>query len=159
MSGKKTEKKTRVLFVDSANDLPSQIAEHYAQQMFGDRYEVYSAGPKKDIVDCDLISVMYCAGEDMRRQHSKKFDDTEALPKDGQYDYVIFLQKPVFAVWATKTPWQGKQILADMGTREEFKCTDEVELAQCLTDMIDRVKAWISANMNDPAKLQALVTA
>ena len=56
---KKAEKKCSVLFVDSLNDLSSQLAEYYTRKFYPGLYDVYSAGPKHEIVDCDLLSVMY----------------------------------------------------------------------------------------------------
>ena len=156
---KNATKKTMVLFVDSMNDLPSQLAEYYTKQLYPNLYEVYSAGPKKDIVDCDLLSVMYCQGDDLRLQFSKDFFDTEHLPKGEPDDYVIYTQKAVFEELAAKSPWQGRQILAHMGSREEFKCTDDAELAQELLDMAARVRDWVKQNMDDPAKLKAMVSA
>ena len=46
-----------------------------------------------------------------------------------------------------------------MGSREEFKCTDDAELAQELLDMAARVRDWVKQNMDDPAKLKAMVSA
>jgi arsenate reductase (thioredoxin) len=155
---KNRSKKVRVLFVDDKNDLASQIAEYYARQMFSDMYEVYSAGPEHDIIDCDLISVMYRAGEDIRHQISKDFGSAD-LPKDGEYDIVVYMQKSVFDRWSQKTHWKGKQIIQDMGSRADFKATDDVELDECLTEMVGRIKDWIKATMSDPDKLMALVVA
>ncbi|AGI48526.1 hypothetical protein TALC_01560 [Thermoplasmatales archaeon BRNA1] len=157
---KEGARKTVVLFVDSKNDLPSQLAEHYATQLYPGIYDVYSAGPEKDIVDCDLLSVMYCQGEDLRDLVSKDFFDEKRLPQgECPYDYVIYLQKAVFDKYSGKSPWKGRQILAHMGTREEFDCTDDAELAQCLLAMADRVRKWVQENMDDPEKLKALVSA
>ena len=52
----KREKKVRVLFVEQKNDYVSQIAEHFTNQLYSNTYEVYSAGPEKDIIDCEMIS-------------------------------------------------------------------------------------------------------
>ena len=156
---KKDAKKTMVLFVDRLNDLASQLGEYYTKQLYPNLYEVYSAGPKKDIVDCDLLSVMYCQGDDLRLQYSKDFFDTEHLPEGEPYDYIVYMQKDVFDELAHKSPWQGRQILAHMGSREEFKCTDDAELADELRAMADRVRKWVKENMDDPEKLKALVSA
>lgn len=88
--------KTMLLFVDRTNDLSSQLAEYYTNKFFPGKYEVYSAGPEKDIIDCDLLSVMYTAGEDLRTMRSKDFFDEEHLPKGEPYDYVIYTEKDVF---------------------------------------------------------------
>ncbi|MDC7950579.1 hypothetical protein PAA26_00470 [Methanomassiliicoccaceae archaeon COG_1] len=151
--------KMRVLFVDSMNDLPSQLAEYWTRKTYPDLYEAYSAGPEYDIVDCDLLGVMYGIGEDLRGQVSKGFSDDKILPKDGRYDYVVYTQQDVFEALARKSPWQGRQICVHLGTRKEFQCTDDKELAECLVAMSDRVREWVIANMDDPAKLGELVSA
>jgi len=154
----KQSKKTILLFVDRKNDLSSQLAEYYTKQLYSGKYEVYSAGPEKDIIDCDLLSVMYCQGEDLRNQSSKDFFNQGKLPKDEPYDYVIYTEKDVFEEFASKSPWQGRQILAHMGTRQEFTATDDAELANDLLDMANRVRDWVKANLDDPEKLKAMVS-
>lgn len=103
----KKGKKVRVLFVEQKNDYVSQIAEHFTNQMYPDQYEVYSAGPEKDIIDCEMISSMYQCGEDLRRQVSKDFKDRDYLREDEEYDIVVFLEKATYDEWASKTPGRG----------------------------------------------------
>jgi len=158
MFGKK-EKKVRVLFVDEKNDLTSQLAEYFTKEYFGNRYEAYSAGPKHELVDCELISVMYQRGEDMRRQVSKDFRDRDRLRDDEDYDIVVFLRKSVFDEWAKRTPWQGKQILFEMGSTADFAATDDLELSKCYSDLIDKVSTWVKENMEDPEKLRSMISA
>jgi protein-tyrosine-phosphatase len=158
MFGKK-DKKVRVLFVEEKNDLNSQLAEYFTKLYYGNRYEAYSAGPKKDMVDCEMISVMYQRGEDMRRQISKDFRDRDHLREDEDYDIVIYLQKNVFDEWAKRTPWQGRQILFELGGTEDFRATDDLELANCYSELIDRVSIWVKENMNDPEKLRSMISA
>jgi protein-tyrosine-phosphatase len=159
MSKKAAPVLLRVLFVDQKNDFVSQLAEHFAREMFPSLYETYSAGPEKDIVDCEMISVMYQNGEDIRRNVSKDFKDRDYLRADEQYDFVIYMEKATFDEWAPRTPWKGKQILAPMRTRKEYTATDDAELYDDYVKSIEEVKAWVSANMDDPEKLKALVTA
>ncbi len=157
---KKAEKKYRVLFVDSLNDLSSQLAEYYAGKIYPGMYEVYSAGPKHDIIDCDLLSVMYSNGDgDLRNQVSKDFADDRFLPKDNKFDFVVYTEKKVFDDLAHKSPWKGRQICAHMGSRDEFTATDDAELAAELMAMAGRVSAWVKENMDDPAKLESLISA
>lgn len=156
---KKPVNKFRVMFVDQKNDLTSQLAEYFTRNMFGNIYEVYSAGPEHDLVDCEMISVMYRSGEDIRRQVSKDFKNTELLREDQEYDIVIYLAKEVFEEWATKTPWQGKQILADLGSMDDFSATDDAELAKAYEQLIERVRKWVSDNMKDPANLKMMIVA
>ena len=157
MLGKK-EKSIKVLFVEEKNDLISQLAEYFTREYFGGKYEVYSAGPKKDLVDCELISVMYQRGEDMRRQVSKNFKDRDYLREDEDYDLVIYFQKKVFDEWAKRTPWQGKQILFEMEGTEAFQATDDLELANCYSKLIDKVSGWVKENMADPVNLRAKIS-
>ncbi len=156
---KKSVNKLRVMFVDQKNDSTSQLAEYFVRQMFDNLYEVYSAGPEHDFVDCELISVMYQSGEDMRRQVSKDFKNTDLLLADDQYDLIIYTSKNTYDEWSSKTPWNGKQILAEMGSVKDFPMTDDAELAQAYLQLADRVRSWVSENMADPEKLRSRVTA
>jgi protein-tyrosine-phosphatase len=158
MFGKK-EKKVKVLFIEEKNDLVSQLAEYFTKEYFGSKYEVYSAGPKKDMVDCELISVMYQMGNDMRRQVSKDFKDRDYLRDEEDYDLIIFLQKGVFGEWAKRTPWQGKQMLCEIASKDDFNATDDLELANCYSDLIEKVSAWVKENMADPEKLRSMISA
>ncbi len=155
----KGAKKIRILFVDSQNNRSSQLAEYYTKEMYSDLYDAYSAGPTKDIIDCDLLSAMYRRGDDLRNMVSKDFKDTKFLPEDAEYDFIIWTEKGIFEELRNDSPWGGKQILADMGTRAEFDATDDVELDQCFCDMADRVRAWVKENLADPGKLPGLVIA
>lgn len=156
---KKKENRIRVLFVDAKNDFSSQVAEYFTAKLFPQLYEVYSAGPEHDIVDCEMISAMYQNGEDMRRQVSKDFKDEDYLRKDQDYDYVIFTEEPVFKEWAPKTPWKGKQILAPMRQRLDFEATDDLELYNEYVESMKQIEAWVKENMADPAKLASMVSA
>ena len=159
MFGKKAERKQRVLFLDRKNDYVSQLAEYFTNQMFSSMYEVYSAGFEHDIIDCDLISVMYQNGEDMRRQVAKDLKNEELLPKDDFYDFVVYMETPIFEEFSGKSPWKGHQILAPMRSREEFTATDDAELYDEYVKVIDQVRQWVKDNMSDPENLSKLVSA
>ncbi len=156
---KRKEDKVRVLFVDAKNDFSSQIAEYFTAKLFGGLYEVYSAGPEHDIIDCELISVMYQNGEDLRRQVSKDFKDRDFLREDEDYDFVIYTEKSVFDEWASQTPWKGKQILAPMRQRSEFEATDDLELYNEYLRSMNEIREWVERNMADPSKLESMVSA
>ncbi|MDD2411170.1 MAG: hypothetical protein PHV81_05870 [Candidatus Methanomethylophilaceae archaeon] len=167
MSERKMAKETRperdrnkvsVLFVDRKNDLQSQLAEYYTNKQFPGIYQAFSAGPEPDIIDCDMIITMYAESEDIRRQRSKGFD-SEYLPADHGYDYVIYTRPDVFEELAGKTVWKGKQILADMGSKDDFAATDDKELSEDYMRMALRIREWVRENMEDPRKLKELVSA
>jgi len=159
MFGKKLEKKIRILFLDRKNDYVSQIAEYFTNQFYDKTYEVYSDGFEHDIIDCDLISVMFQKGEDMRRQIAKDLKDTEHLPKDDNYDYVIYLEQPIFDEFSKKSPWQGHQIIAPMKLRSEFTATDDAELFDEYSAVMEQVRDWVKENLKDPENLKKLVSA
>lgn len=156
---KKKESRVRVLFVDAKNDFASQIAEYFTVKLYPGIYEAYSAGPEHDIIDCELISAMYQNGEDMRRQVSKDFKDRDYLREDEDYDLVIYTEKEVFDQWASRTPWQGKQILAPMRQRLDYQATDDLELYNEYVRSMEEVRDWVRENMADPDRLRAMVSA
>lgn len=160
MFKKKEQKpKVRVLFVEKKNDFASQMAEYFTRQLYDDLYDVYSAGPEKDIVDCDMISTMYDSGEDIRRQVSKDFKDRDFLREDEDYDVVIYFDRPTFDEWSARSPWKGKQLLAVVKQREEFKATDDLELFNEYKASMDEVRRWVRTNMKDPESLKSSAVA
>lgn len=156
---KESKPKVRVLFVEQKNDFASQMAEYFARQLYDDSYELYSAGPEKDIMDCDMISSMYDSGEDIRRQISKDFKDRDFLREDEDYDFVIYMDKPTFDEWSGRTPWKGKQILAQVKQRSEFTATDDLELFHEYVASMNEVKEWVRVHLEDPESLKNMVVA
>lgn len=154
---KESKPKMRVLFVEAKNDFASQIAEYFARQLFDDMYELYSAGPEKDILDCEMVSSMYASGEDIRRQISKDFKDRDFLREDEDYDVVVYMDRPTFEEWSGKTPWKGRQFLAEVRQRSEYTATDDLELFNEYVASMNEVKAWVEDNMADPESLRSLV--
>jgi len=145
--------KIAILFVDEMNDLQSQLAEYFLTKYYNDTYEVRSAGPKNDHVDCELISVMYQNGHDMRRTTSKDFSAKNMI----EYDYIVFLQKDTYDRIHGVIPFKGKKILKDLGKREDFKATDDMELAECYLNLAREVEDWVRDTFSSPDNLEKLV--
>jgi protein-tyrosine-phosphatase len=145
-------KKTSILFVDEKNDLQSQIAEYFLVKLYGDAYEVRSAGPKYDFIDCDLVSMMYQSGHDIRREISKDFTAKNMI----EYDYIVFLQKATHDRIREVIPFDGKQILKDFGSREDFKAADDLELVKCYSDLVESVKSWVKETFSSLENLEKL---
>jgi protein-tyrosine-phosphatase len=142
-----------VLFIDEMNDLQSQIAEYFLIKFYGDMYEVRSAGPKKDHVDCELVSVMYQNGHDIRRTAvSKDFNARNMI----DYDYIIFLQRSTYDSIHDLLTFPGKHILKDFGSRKDFKATDDLELANCYIKLAEDVGAWVKETFSSPENLDKL---
>ncbi|MDO5861837.1 MAG: hypothetical protein Q4Q58_03475 [Thermoplasmata archaeon] len=145
--------------MEQKNDFASQMAEYFTRQLFDDSYEAYSAGPEHDIMDCEMISSMYDSGEDIRRQVSKDFKDRDFLREDEDYDYVVYMDRPTFDEWSPKTPWKGRQILAEVRQRSDFEATDDLELFHEYVRSMEEVRAWVKENLADPERLKCMVVA
>lgn len=151
---KKNGNKLKVLFVDETNDLQSQIAEYFLREAYDGLYEVQSAGPRSDFIDCELISVMYQNGYDIRRCSSKAFNRKDIMQK---VDYVVFLEKATYDRIKDDVPWEGPQLLKDFGRKENFEsATDDKELYDCYVRLIDSVKEWVLETFRDPEQLHSM---
>ena len=152
--GKKTDK-VKIMFLDEMNDLQSQVAEYFAKEFYSDRYEIWSAGPRFDFIDCELISVMYQNGYDIRSWIAKDFK-MKKMPQT--FDYLIFLEKATYDRIKDVVPYDAKQICVDFGRKENFeKATDDKDLYDCYVDLIERVRDWVKENLKDPENLANLV--
>ena len=151
--GKKDEK-VKIMFLDEMNDLQSQIAEYFAKEFYSDKYEVWSAGPKFDFIDCELISVMYQNGYDIRAWNAKDF---KAKKMPQKFDYLIFLEKSTYDRIKDTVPYDAKKICFDFGRKENFEsATDDRELYDCYVKLIESVKDWVKENLRDPENLETL---
>ena len=64
-------KKKRVLFICTHNAVRSQIAEGFLRTLYGDRYEVFSAGTEPTRINPYTIKVMEELGIDVSEQRAK----------------------------------------------------------------------------------------
>ncbi|MCQ2056128.1 MAG: hypothetical protein MJY64_01455 [archaeon] len=156
MFGRKLGIKNRIklLLIDEANDLQSQVAEYFICDMYGDKYCVYSAGPETKYIDCELISVMYQLGYDIRSKKSKGFDHKE-IPK--KLDYIIFLEEETYNKFKNTVPWDAPQIVVDFGRKNNFeKATDDTELFKYYQQFIERIKIWTENTFSSTEKLKLI---
>jgi arsenate reductase (thioredoxin) len=68
-------RKTRVLFICTANAARSQMAEGLLRAKYGDRFEVFSAGTHPSRVSTRAIRVMKEIGIDISHHRSKSIDE------------------------------------------------------------------------------------
>ena len=80
----KITKKT-VLFICTHNSCRSQIAEGFLNTMYIDRYQAFSAGIEKTIVNPYAIEVMKEIGIDLSKHYSKTIE----IFKDKNFDFVV----------------------------------------------------------------------
>ena len=77
--------KKKVLFLCTHNSARSQMAEGLLRAMYGDYYDVYSAGIEPSKVNPYAIKVMSEIGIDISTQYSKNIDVFSGI----KFDYVI----------------------------------------------------------------------
>ena len=77
--------KKRVLFICTHNSARSQMAEGLLRTMYGDEYDVYSAGTQPSNVNPHAAGVMSEIGIDISSHRSKTVDELH----DMEFDYVV----------------------------------------------------------------------
>jgi arsenate reductase len=114
--------KKKVLFICTHNSNRSQMAEGFLRSLYGDRYDVSSAGTTPTQVSPDAIEVMKEVGIDISRHRSKSVEEY----LDTDFDYVVtvcdsakeacpfFSRAKMRLHRSFKNPWDFK------GTREEI---------------------------------------
>jgi arsenate reductase len=77
--------KKKILFICTQNSARSQMAEGLLRAMYGDRYEVFSAGTNPFRVNPFAIKAMKKAGIDISNHRSKSIDEF----KEMDIDYAV----------------------------------------------------------------------
>ena len=67
-------RKSKILFICTANAARSQMAEGYLRARYGDRYEAFSAGTRQSKISTRAIVVMQEIGIDISHHESKTLD-------------------------------------------------------------------------------------
>ena len=78
-------KKERVLFICTHNSARSQMAEGILRALYGDQYEVFSAGTQPTKVNPYAIKVMAEIGIDISHHRSKSVEEFYGM----EFDYVV----------------------------------------------------------------------
>ena len=73
---------TKVLFLCTGNSCRSQMAEGWARNLHGGRFDISSAGIEKHGLNTKAVQVMAEAGVDISGQRSKKLDELPSLDFD-----------------------------------------------------------------------------
>lgn len=94
--------KQQILFLCVHNACRSQMAQAFVNQMAGDRFEAFSAGLEKGVIDPFTIQVMEEIGYDLEGHHSKLVD--QYLSKEHLHYLVTVCQK---AEDKCPTVWPG----------------------------------------------------
>jgi protein-tyrosine-phosphatase len=145
------EDRVKVMFIDEMNSLQSQIAEYFLNKLYGNVYVGYSAGARFDYIDCELISVMYQNGHDIRASRAKDFRSKQ-MPTE--FDHIFFLEKATYDRIKDIIPYDAPQYLKDFGDRSDLKASDDLELYNAYTELINKVCDWVRETFADPEELK-----
>lgn len=135
-----TKKKT--LFICTHNSARSQIAEALLNELYGEKYEAYSAGVEASTVNPHAIEVMAEMGIDISTQRSKNIEEF----KDSEFEYVV----TVCAHAEQMCPFfPGKTVIhKNFEDPVGFNGTEEDILIQ-FRNIRDEIKKWIEETFGD----------
>ena len=130
--------KKSIIFLCSYNSVRSQMAEGLMRHLFGDRYNVYSAGIAIGRVNPYAIAVMKEAGIDISHQRSKTLHEF----KGWHFDVVVTLCD------------HGKEACVyclpkgDLVLHHNFPVPNEIglpeeEIMKEFSDVRDQIQSWL----------------
>jgi arsenate reductase len=133
--------KQRVLILCTGNSARSQMAEGLLRELYGDHFEVFSAGSKPSVVNPLAIQVMHERGIDISQYRSKHLNEFRQQP----FDYVIMVCDqaaetcPIFPGRAQRIHWSFADPAAVTGSDNERLQV----FRQTRDDIEARLKAWL----------------
>jgi len=136
----------RVLFVCTNNSARSQMAEGLLRHLYGDHYEVYSAGTLPTEVHPLAIRAMAELGLDISGQRSKSLDEL----RGQEFELVVTVCDrakeacPFFPGGCERVHQSFPDPAAVVGTEEER--------LQAFRDVRDAIEAWIEETLKIEGK-------
>lgn len=125
--------KQKVLFLCTHNAVRSQMAEGFLRSLYGDKYEVFSAGASPTKVNPLAVKVMSEAGIDVSSQTSKSIESY----RDEDFDLVVTVCK--------NTPKTSCPFCSPPGSFGVPKIIEET---------IPNAKRFIEHGFNDPSDVE-----
>ena len=150
--------KEKILFLCLQNSARSQMAEGLLRALYGDKYEVYSAGVEASRVDARALKVMSEIGIDISGQYSKSMNEYRGIlfdvavtvcdkAKEACPIYGVSLEAPVSAPAAKKTI---HKMFKDPVTKEG---SEEDQIA-VFRQIRDEIRTWIDQTFGDKRSKQ-----
>jgi arsenate reductase (thioredoxin) len=133
------EDKKRIIFICTHNSARSQMAEGILRNMYGDKFEVYSAGTEPSRVHPYAIRTMEEIGIDIKEHTSKNLERFT----DMDFDYVVTVCDraneacPVF-------PGGKKHLHKGFTDPSKFRGKDD-EIMAGFRAVRDEIKCWIES--------------
>ncbi|MGE5416524.1 MAG: arsenate reductase ArsC [Acidobacteriota bacterium] len=127
--------KQKVLFICNQNSGRSQMAEALLRMLYGDRFEVYSAGVIPSQVNPYAIKSLEQLGVDMSAHYAKSINEF----KDVEFDYVV----TVCDIAKETCPFfPGKQVIHHSFSSASTEGTEE-EILASFGRVRDEIKMWL----------------
>ena len=135
-------KKKKVLFLCSHNSARSQMAEGLLKTMYGNRFEVHSAGLQPTEVSPYAIEVLKEIGIDISNNISKRID----IYKDINFDYVATVCDQA----RESCPFFPGKIIIHKDFKDPSNTKgDVVDILHEFRRIRDEIKTWIEQNFKD----------
>jgi len=131
------DNRIKVLFLCTHNSARSQMAEGILKNLYGDKFEVFSAGSEPSRVNPYAIRAMKEIGIDISHNSSKNMDSF----KDNDIDYVVTVCDHVRE---SCPAFPGAKHNIHKGFRDpsQFRGKDD-EILRGFRQVRDEIKSWI----------------
>ena len=130
-------RKTRVLFICTANAARSQMAEGLLRAKYGRHFDVFSAGTRQSRVSARAIQVMQEIGIDISHHRSKTLDEISGMT----FDLAVTLCDRAHQVCPVVTC--AKETIHHGFPDPHLTPGSEEEILNGYRDVRDMIAAWI----------------
>jgi arsenate reductase (thioredoxin) len=153
--------KPKILFICTNNSARSQMAEGLLRRIYGDKYEVFSAGTNPTNINPLAVKVLAEIGIDASKQYSKgleEFSETEidlavAVCKNSPKTLCTLCSSPIIMSRPTiinaKLHKTKNYFLHGFEDPSEAQGLEEQKLAE-FRRIRDQIKVWIIEYFKDP---------
>ena len=131
--------KERVLIICYHNSARSQMAEGLLKSLYGEYYDVYSAGSDPSIVNLYAIKVLAELNIDISNNRSKSLNEFEGL----EFDYVVTVCGGVEAAACPYFP-RGKKYLHESFEDPAAVDGNDQDKTEAFRKSRDEIKEWIT---------------
>jgi arsenate reductase len=131
-----SQQKKKILFLCTHNAVRSQIAEGLLRDLYGERYEVYSAGVDPYAIHHLAVETMREIGIDISKQTSKSIEEF----RDMTFDIVVTVCDNARE---TCPFFPGKKVLHQNFDDPGLVQGNEEQQLQAFRTVRDQMKSWI----------------
>jgi arsenate reductase len=131
------KEKKKVVFLCTHNSARSQMAEGILRNLYGDRFEVFSAGTEPSMVNPYAIEAMQEIGIDMSAHSSKSMDKFDGM----RIDYIVTVCDHAKESCPT-FPGAKHNIHKGFSDPSKFRGKDE-EILLGFKQVRDGIRSWI----------------